>query len=102
MWDRERWPAQRAALARVFASRPRAQWEALFEGTDACVTPVLTLDEATRAPHLVARDAFAAFDGALVPAPAPRLSRTPGAVAGPAPEAGQHTAEVLDELAVRR
>ena len=67
------WPAMRARLAKVFATRTRDEWAAQFEGTDACVTPVLSIDEAQHAPHMRARDVF----GPHGPNPAPRLSRTP-------------------------
>jgi alpha-methylacyl-CoA racemase len=95
MHERERWPAQRAELARIFASRPRAHWEALFDGSDACVTPVLSLEESLCAPQLVARANFERCDGTVVPAPAPRLSRSPAVVAAPCPGIGADTEAVL-------
>ncbi|MEI7609291.1 MAG: CoA transferase, partial [Rhodospirillaceae bacterium] len=75
--DRAQWPAQRAALAAVFAGRSRAEWSALLEGTDACFTPVLSLAEAPEHPHNRARGTFVHRDGMAQPAPAPRFSRTP-------------------------
>jgi alpha-methylacyl-CoA racemase len=98
MFGRERWPTQREHLARIFAERPRAHWEALFEGSDACVTPVLTMAESTRAPHLLARGVFAEINGAPVPCPAPRLSRTAARIASDPPAYGEHTDEILAEL----
>jgi alpha-methylacyl-CoA racemase len=100
MHERERWPHQRERLACLFAARPRAHWEALFEGTDACVAPVLTLEESTRSPHLQARGVFADLAGMQVPGPAPRLSRTAARVAAAPPGYGQHTEEILAELGV--
>ncbi|MEX2550604.1 MAG: CaiB/BaiF CoA-transferase family protein, partial [Nitriliruptoraceae bacterium] len=97
-YDREAWPEQKERLARLLATRDRDDWVAVFEGSDACVAPVLDLDEAPRHPHNQARGTFTEAFGVLQPAPAPRLSRTPGTVARPAPEPGQHTAEVLAEL----
>jgi alpha-methylacyl-CoA racemase len=97
--DRAGWPEQRAALARIFGAHPRAHWEQLFEGTDACVSPVLSLGESTRAAHLVARGAFCDAGGTPVPRPAPRLSRTPP-VPAPAAADRDHTEAILDELAV--
>jgi len=82
--DRASWPAMEAGFAAVFITRPRDTWAAVFDGTDACVTPVLTPDEAAAYPHLVARGAFTVPDGAPQPMPAPKFSRTPGA-ARPAP-----------------
>lgn len=98
-YDRALWPRQRAELSRLFASRTRAEWEELFDGTDACVSPVLTLGESTRAPQLVARRTFA---DPVTPRPAPRLSRTPLRIGSPAPARGEHTDEILAELGVAR
>lgn len=63
-------------FAAVFRSRSRDQWTAVFEATDACVTPVLTLTEAARHPHNAARETFTTEDGALRPSIAPRFSRS--------------------------
>ena len=75
--DKERWPEARAKLANVFATRPRDEWAALFEGSDACASPILTLDEAMEHPHLRVRSTYVEVDGLRQPAPAPRFSRTP-------------------------
>jgi len=72
--DRGRWPAIRARLTEVFASRRRDEWWALFRGTDCCVAPVLSLEEAARDEHNVARGVFREIDGVTQPAPAPRFS----------------------------
>ena len=50
--DRESWPAMRERLVEVFASKTRQQWEAVFDGTDACCTPVLRMDEVAAHPHV--------------------------------------------------
>ncbi|WP_226358388.1 CaiB/BaiF CoA-transferase family protein [Pseudonocardia sp. ICBG601] len=93
--DRSRWPALRATLAGRFATRTRAEWTAVFDGTDACVAPVLGLREAAAHPHLAARGSVVEVDGVLQPGPAPRLSGHPVAAPGPAPVRGGHTREVL-------
>jgi alpha-methylacyl-CoA racemase len=98
MYEREQWPRQRAELERLFLAEPRAHWEQLFEGSDACVSPVLTLGEAPADPHLKARGNFAPLAGGLVPGAAPRMSRTAPSVARPAPFPGEHTDAVLSEL----
>jgi alpha-methylacyl-CoA racemase len=85
------WPALKVALAEIFARKTRAEWEAIFDGTDACVTPVLSLAEVASHPHNRARGVYVDADGVLQPAPAPKLSRTPGAIGGPPPTPGQHT-----------
>ncbi len=96
--DREAWPEQKERLAALLATRDRDEWVALFDGSDACVAPVLDLDEAPEHPHNRARGTFTDVFGAVQPAPAPRLSRTPGTVERPPPDPGQHTAEILAEL----
>jgi alpha-methylacyl-CoA racemase len=95
--DPTQWPALRARFAERFASRTRAEWWAVFQGTDACVAPVWSLTEATADPHNRAREVFVEVDGRLQPAPAPRFSATPG-VAGAVPAVGQHSAEIRAEL----
>ncbi len=72
--DREHWPALADEIAAVVARQPRDHWAALFDGTDACVAPVLTMDEAPHHPHNRARRAF--LDAPPQPAPAPRFSET--------------------------
>ena len=64
-------------------TRTRDEWCAIFAGTDACVTPVLTLEEAPTDSHLAARDTFVNHNGQLQPAPAPRFSRTPSQIQQP-------------------
>ena len=83
-YDQARWPAMREAIAARIAARPRDEWAALFEATDACVAPVLSLTEAPAHPHNRARDAHATTGGLTRPNPAPRFSRTPAARSGEA------------------
>lgn len=85
-WDRARWPELRGIVAARLAERTRDDWAALMEGTDACLTPVLTIAEAPTHPHNAARGAYLSHGGTTQPAPAPRLSRTPGGIAGTAQE----------------
>ncbi len=70
----------RAVLAARFRTRTRDEWAALLEPTDACATPVLSLDESAAHPHAVARGLYLDRDGVRHPAPAPRLMRTPGRI----------------------
>ncbi|MFD8395771.1 CaiB/BaiF CoA transferase family protein [Streptomyces sp. NPDC059680] len=83
--DWSRWDELRERVAARFKSRTRDEWTALFEGTDACVAPVLSLREAPHHPHLAARGTFTDHAGITQPAPAPRFSATPTCVrTGPA------------------
>ena len=75
--DRQNWPRMRSQFTRLFASKPRDEWGAHFDGSSACVTPVLTFAEAAEHPHLVARGTFTHGEGGLQASPAPRFSRTP-------------------------
>ena len=84
--DRERWPELRARFTAAFGSRTRDEWAAVFDGTDACVTPVLSFGEAAAHPHLTARATIVERDGVPQAAPAPRFSRTAPEVPGPAAE----------------
>jgi alpha-methylacyl-CoA racemase len=78
----DRWSELREVLERTFASRDRAHWVELFAGSDACVAPVLSLEEAMEHPHLMARGTYVEHAGLRQAAPAPRFSRTPGAIQG--------------------
>ncbi|CAL9633031.1 CaiB/BaiF CoA transferase family protein [Streptomyces sp. enrichment culture] len=95
--DVTRWQDLREAVAARFKSRTRDEWTAVFDGTDACVAPVLSLREAPHHPHLAARGTFTDHDGITQPAPAPRFSATPTSVrSGPALP-GADTADVARE-----
>lgn len=96
--DQAAWPHQKERLAALLATRDRDEWVALFADSDACVAPVLDLAEAPAHPHNQARGTFVDAFGSVQPAPAPRLSRTPGAIERPPPGYGEHTDEVLDAL----
>ncbi|SDD51328.1 alpha-methylacyl-CoA racemase [Geodermatophilus telluris] len=91
------WPRLRALFAGAFASRPREHWERVFDGTDACVTPVLDPAEAAGHPHLAARGTLVEVDGVLQAAPAPRFSRTPAGPPGPAPAGPADARDLLEE-----
>jgi alpha-methylacyl-CoA racemase len=93
--DRSAWPAIRAEIAAVFRSRPAAHWIGLLEGSDACFAPVLSMHEAAEHPHMRARGVFQEAFGMVQPAPAPRFSRTPGAIGSPPPRPGEGGVELL-------
>ncbi|MFO1284193.1 MAG: CaiB/BaiF CoA-transferase family protein [Burkholderiales bacterium] len=98
--DPSTWAALDARLSAIFATRTRDEWCALFDGTDACVSPVLSLEEAPGHPHNRARGVFIEVDGVVQPAPAPRFDATPGAVRSPPPRPGAHTRGALAEWGV--
>jgi alpha-methylacyl-CoA racemase len=93
--DKANWPRLKARLTEVVATKTRAEWNQIMEGTDVCYAPVLTMAEAAQHPHNVERGTFIEVEGLAQPAPAPRFSRsvpaTPSAPAHP----GQHSVEVL-------
>ncbi|MFD5606344.1 CaiB/BaiF CoA transferase family protein [Streptomyces sp. NPDC127064] len=98
--DWTRWGELREKIAARFKARTRDEWTALFEGSDACVAPVLSLREAPHHPHLAARGTFVSHSGITQPAPAPRFSATPAAVRGGPALPGAHTESVARDWAV--
>jgi alpha-methylacyl-CoA racemase len=96
--DRARWPELRERFAAAFASRSRDEWAETFAGTDACVSPVLSLAEAPVHAHAIARNAFVDIGGVRQPAPAPRFGRTAAAAPAPPPRPGADTDSVLAGL----
>jgi alpha-methylacyl-CoA racemase len=96
--DTGKWSEMVDRFAEVFRTKTRDEWAAVFEGKDACVAPVLDLDETGDHPHNRARNLLINVDGVMQPAPAPRLSRTPGRVRASARPRGSGTRNVLSEL----
>ncbi|WP_445277091.1 CaiB/BaiF CoA transferase family protein [Streptomyces sp. DSM 41033] len=95
--DLGRWEELRALVAERFSTRTRAEWTEIFEGTDACVAPVLSLREAPHHPHLAARSTYVEHGGLTQPAPAPRFSATPVSVRGGPALPGADTEAVAEE-----
>lgn len=95
--DRARWPEMRRRFAETFKSKTRAEWCAVFEGSDACFAPVLSFSEAREHPHNAFRKSFLTISGVEQPAPAPRFSRTPGAVRRAPPGRGEGGRDALRE-----
>lgn len=85
-------------FAEKFAQKTQKEWCDIFEHLDACVAPVLTLTEAPKHPHNVERKAF--VNGEKIPAPAPKLNRTPAKSSAifKSPNIGEHTENILKEL----
>ena len=97
-YDRSGWPVLRAALTAAFGGRTQAEWAAVFDGSDACVAPVVSPADAPDHPHNAARGTFVDVGGLIQPAPAPRFSRTPAGPPAPPQAAGASTAEVMASL----
>jgi alpha-methylacyl-CoA racemase len=93
--DKARWPELKQRVAEVVRTRTRDEWCALMDGSDVCFAPVLSFTEAPRHPHNVHRNTFTEVAGIAQPAPAPRFSRTPGAISRPPAHPGEHTSEAL-------
>jgi len=98
--DRSGWSETQEKIAAAFFSEPRRHWESVFAGSDACTTPILSLEEAPAHDHNQARQVFSAGTDGSDPAPAPRFSRSSGETATAAPRPGADTAALLGELGV--
>jgi alpha-methylacyl-CoA racemase len=99
-WEFARWQELRERIAARFRTRTRAEWEAVFADTDACVAPVLTWREAMAHPHMRARGCFDTVDGIAQPVPAPRFSRTPAALRHGPRASGADTGDVLRDWGI--
>lgn len=95
----DEWPELRRIFTERFASKTQAEWSRIFDGTDACVTPVLSFDQVSSHPHNQERASFIKDSiGEESPRPAPVLSRTPAEPClASDPVIGEHTVEVLEE-----
>ncbi|MGD8326345.1 MAG: CaiB/BaiF CoA-transferase family protein [Sphingomonadales bacterium] len=89
------WPVLKTRLAEVIRQKNRSEWEEIFAGTDGCVAPVLSMEEAPEHPHNKARNTFVEIDGVVQPAPAPRFSKTPNDVPEPPSQPGENSVEIL-------
>jgi alpha-methylacyl-CoA racemase len=98
--DPDEWEKVSAKFEAAFAERTRAEWEALFDHSDACATPVLSLSEAPFHPHNEARNVFVTIDGIIQPSPAPRFLGTPGGISRMPAPAGTDGSEALSEWGV--
>jgi alpha-methylacyl-CoA racemase len=95
--DRKRWPELKTKLATVIKKKTRDEWCEIMEGTDICFAPVLSMAEAPDHPHNKARETFVNYEGVTQPAPAPRFSKTPGAIQRPPASPGAHTDEIMTD-----
>jgi alpha-methylacyl-CoA racemase len=93
--DARSWPDMKRRFAEIFRARTRAEWEGVFQGTDACVSPVLAPLEAASHPHARSRASFTEVGGVVQPAPGPRFSRTPASITRPPARPGSDTDAAL-------
>ncbi len=93
--NKAEWPAMKERVAEIFKAKTRDQWCEIMEHTDVCFAPVLSMEEATEHPHMVARGTFTKVGGMTQAGPAPRFSRTEAEIQRPAAHPGQHSDEVL-------
>jgi alpha-methylacyl-CoA racemase len=93
--DVARWPELRAAFTEAFAAQDRDHWAKVYDGTDACVTPVLSFAEVETEPHITERNTFFRDGDNLEPAPAPRFSRSTVPTPTPPGVPGADTEAVL-------
>jgi alpha-methylacyl-CoA racemase len=98
-FDMARWPALKDRMTEVFLTKTRDEWCEIFDGTDACVAPILSMTEAPQHPHNIARKSFIEVDGHIQPGPAPKFSRTAPEVTKGAPRRGGDTESVLNSVA---
>ncbi len=101
-YDPEKADELRALIADTFRQKTQDEWCAIFDGTDACVAPILPISQALHHPHIEARGTFVEKDGLAQPAPAPRFSRTTATLGlPPSPAAGHHTREALEAWGIK-
>lgn len=99
--DTEKWPEMKEKFAQVFATKTQQEWTEIFSDVDACVEPILELDEAPNHPHNIHRKVFRqpTENQATQVYPVPKLSRTPGQLPDVIKDLhpGEHSIEVLQE-----
>lgn len=100
--DREAQQHLRDRIAAIFKTRSQQEWCEILEGSDACFAPVLSIADAPSHDHNRARSTFVEVDGIVQPAPAPRFSRTPGAIQSPPRPVGHDLKGTLEAWGVAR
>jgi alpha-methylacyl-CoA racemase len=96
--ERSAWPTMKQRFAEVFRARTRDEWTAVFAASDACVSPVLTPEEAVHHPQALARQSFRHSQGVLHPSAAPRFSRSTTGADGAPPLPGEQSTAVLESF----
>ena len=97
-YDKASWPDKHAEYTAVFSSKSRDEWMAIFADSDACVAPVLAMDEVETHPHNAARETFTRIEGVLQANPAPRFSRTTAGQPKAPTAVGYDSEDILQQL----
>lgn len=97
-YDRSTWPERRAEYEEMFRQKSRDEWMEIFDGTDACIAPVLNWNNAVEHPHNVEREVYVEVDGVIQAVAAPRLSRTPAGAPKGSGSRGADTKAVLERF----
>jgi len=92
--NKDKWEELSKKIAETFKKKTREEWTNIFDGTDACVAPILNLSEAPNHPHLKSRNTFLEVDNYMQPAPAPRFSNTKEGIKNSPQTVGQNNDEV--------
>lgn len=97
-WNQKKWPELKRRLTEIFLAKTRDEWCEIFEGTDACFSPVLSLSEAPHHPHNIARETYTVVNNILQPSPAPKFSKSKILQCNPVNPAAVNTQDILTEL----
>ena len=96
--DKSIWPELKELIAAKVKLKTRDEWGEIFIESDACVTPVLDMEEAQTHEHNVARNAFVDIDGFNQPAPSPRFSKDKLSIKHNSKKIGSDTSDICDEF----
>ncbi|KAI8913627.1 alpha-methylacyl-CoA racemase-like protein [Gorgonomyces haynaldii] len=100
--DMEQWPVLKSKLKDVFLTKTQKEWQSIFDGSDACVVPVVEIDEChTFEPNQKNKIFLESKDG-IEPRACPNFSRTPMATVTQQPRVGEHTQQVLEKLGLSK
>jgi alpha-methylacyl-CoA racemase len=100
--NRNQWPELKSLMQERIKQKTRDEWAAIFDGSDACVAPILSLSEAPEHHHMKARNSFVEIDGVTQPAPAPRFSETTPEIQHSSVKAGQNNDEICKKFNLDR